>query len=83
MDNNSTTTTRAKIATRKRPKLSLPPKSQKPYSRKELSAEVLRLTGEQMDPAYLADIANGNRINHRLDEAIKTAIANLTARVKI
>lgn len=77
MSNNNTTTGR-KVVTRKRHKLALPPRSQKPYSRKELSAEVLRLTGEELDPAYLADIANGNRINHRLDAAIKSAIANLT-----
>jgi hypothetical protein len=80
MRTSTTTTTGRKIATRKRAKSVIPPKTQKPYSRRELAAEVFRLTGESVDPGYLADIAHGNRKNERLMPAIVEAIANLEAR---
>jgi hypothetical protein len=75
-----TTTTTAKIASRRRAKLSLPPKNQKPYSRRELAAEVERLTGEAHDPGYLADIAAGTRLIKRLKPTVLEAVANLEAR---
>lgn len=59
---------------------STPPKSQKSYSRKELAAEVLTLSGEVHDPAYLAEVVNGGRANKRLAKILARAVRNLESR---
>jgi hypothetical protein len=82
MTNTTTTTRTRKIEKPSRKKLAFPQKAKKPYSRRDLAAEVERLTGEKRDPGYLADVANGNRFNKTRDEAIRTAIDNLTQRAK-
>lgn len=54
--------------------------SSKGYTRKELAATVLDLSGEDHDPQYLAEIANGGRRNKRLSPFIKKAVAKLVSR---
>lgn len=81
MNNTTTISASGKVARRRRAKLPLPPKK-KPYSRRELAAEVEKLTHEVYDPAYLADIANGNRVNGKLAPVLKQAISNLESRPK-
>lgn len=82
MSTSTTTTTARKVATRNRGKLAVAPKNQKPYSRRDLAAEVLRLTNEEHDPGYLADIGSGSRKNARLQPAVNQAIANLLAKAQ-
>lgn len=76
----TTTTTFGKIEKSIKSQPKLPVETERAYTRKELAQEVVDLTGEIHDPAYLAEIANGGRRNKRLTPFIKKAVANLVAR---
>lgn len=80
MPTTTPTTTRGKIAKRQSAMPSTPSKSKRAYTRKELAAEVFRLSTEVHDPAYLAELVNGSRKNDRLKEIALRAVRNLKSR---